>query len=219
METNTPVSGQYQDLDPKAQAELLAAWLRTYGKIITENADLLTDLDRQIGDADHGSNMKRGMDAVVELLAGDFASPSDLLKAVGMKLVSTVGGASGPLYGTFFMRMAMGWKGFGTAEFGQALRAGVAGVQVRGKAVAGEKTMLDCWLPALETFEQEANVGANLHDALVAMSKTAQKAAEATIPLIATKGRASYLGERSAGVQDPGATSTNLLIQAGAEVL
>lgn len=195
-----------------------AAWLTDFAHEIHEHADLLTDLDREIGDADHGFNMDRGMKAVCELDPASFASAADYLKKVGMTLVSTVGGASGPLYGTFFLRVGTAWSSAATAEdLGKALRAGLDGIVARGKAVVGDKTMVDALTPALAAFD--AHAGEGVTAALTAATSACEQGRDATIPLVARKGRASYLGERSAGHQDPGATSMTMLIEAAARTL
>lgn len=201
-----------------AETQNFFAWLTAYKELIVENADYLTDLDRRIGDADHGANMARGMTAVAELDPTSFADAGALLKKAGMTLVSKVGGASGPLYGTFFMRMGAALTPDADTEaIGKALRAGADGVKMRGKAELGDKTMLDCLYPALDAFDEAAAGG--LQAALAAASERADKAASETEPMIAKKGRASYLGERSQGTPDPGATSSALLFKAAAAAL
>jgi phosphoenolpyruvate---glycerone phosphotransferase subunit DhaL len=201
----------------------LGRWLRTFADEVTDHADELTRLDSEIGDADHGSNMRRGMNAVVgKLDAAPDAAPAALLKSAGMTLVSTVGGASGPLYGTFFLRMgtsAGDRAEFDGAAFAAALRAGLEGVLTRGKAQLGDKTMVDALTPAVDALDAALADGASLKDALRAAATAARAGADATVPLVARKGRASYLGERSAGHRDPGATSTTLLLEAAAESL
>ncbi len=194
------------------------AWLKDFADAIHTNADFLTDLDREIGDADHGSNMDRGMKAVAALDPASFTSPADYLKKAGMTLVSTVGGASGPLYGTFFLRVGTAWGNASTAEdLGKALRAGLDGIIARGKAQVGDKTMVDALSPALDAFDAQAGEG--IGPALAAAAAACAQGRDATIPLVAHKGRASYLGERSAGHQDPGATSMTLLLEAAAHTL
>jgi dihydroxyacetone kinase-like protein len=198
------------------------AWIRAYGVAIAEHKDYLTRLDADIGDGDHGSNMDRGFQAVQAKLP-DVADKDigAIFKTVGMTLVSTVGGASGPLYGTFFLQLGSAASGkleLSLADWAVALKAGVDGVIMRGKASPGDKTMLDTLVPALEALQQAAARDAALPDALGASARAARQGMEATIPLVARKGRASYLGERSAGHQDPGATSAHLLIQAAAQV-
>ncbi|MGC1206577.1 MAG: dihydroxyacetone kinase subunit DhaL [Ornithinimicrobium sp.] len=197
------------------------AWLNDFAEVVRDNEEHLTDLDRAIGDGDHGSNMARGT-AKVAVLTGaeEFASIDAYLKKVGMTLVSTVGGASGPLYGTFFLRMAgplAGTEDADAAAVGSALRAGVEGVLARGKAEVEDKTMYDAWAPALEAFDAAADQG--LNEALSAAAQAAAKGRDGTLDLIARKGRASYLGERSRGHIDPGATSTTMLLEAAARTL
>lgn len=197
------------------------AWMADFASVVADQAEHLTELDRAIGDADHGSNMARGTAAVAALDPADFGSLEAYLKKVGMTLVSTVGGASGPLYGTFFLRMAgplAGVQNAGTAELGSALEAGVQGVLARGKAELGDKTMYDAWSPALEAYVA-AGEGSDVGAALEAAAQAAAEGRDATIDLVARKGRASYLGERSKGHQDPGATSTALLLESAARTL
>jgi dihydroxyacetone kinase-like protein len=207
--------------------EALDRWIREFAGQVAAHKELLTQLDAAIGDADHGANMDRGMTAVVAALDGSPpANAALLLKQVGMTLVSTVGGASGPLYGTFFLRMATA-SGEVTAldgqAFAKALRAGLEGVVSRGKAEAGDKTMYDALAPAVEALEGALSAAAPLTGALTealrAATRAAQDGRDATIAMLARKGRASYLGERSVGHQDPGATSAALLIAAAAAAL
>lgn len=193
----------------------LVAWVRAFRDAVHAHKDELTRLDSEIGDADHGSNMARGLDAVVAKLDPAPASPSDLFKTVGMTLVSSVGGASGPLYGTLFLRMgpALGSETeVDAATLGAALRAGVEGVVARGKAELGDKTMIDALSPALDAWDGAAAEGPA--EAARAAADAAARGRDATEPLVARKGRASYLGERSAGHLDPGATSATLLLEA-----
>ncbi len=203
-----------------AGTEQFEAWLRDYAAVVGENAAWLTELDSAIGDADHGSNMDRGMRAVVgQLDKGVFDSAEAMLKKTGMTLVSTVGGASGPLYGTFFLRAAgvlTDVEDADAAAVGAALRAGVEGIVQRGHAELEDKTMYDAWAPALEAFDA---AGDDLAAALTAAAEAAAKGRDATVPLVARKGRASYLGERSAGHLDPGAASTTLLLESAARTL
>jgi dihydroxyacetone kinase, phosphoprotein-dependent, L subunit len=183
---------------------------------ITENKDFLTDLDREIGDADHGINMTRGFHAVVEKVPADTEDIGAALKKTGMTLLSTVGGASGPLYGTAYMDAGkvMAGKTTMTAEdFKACLEAAIAGIQKRGKAVKGEKTMLDALMPALDSYTAAIEGGADMAAALDEACKAANEGVEFTKTIIATKGRASYLGERSLGHQDPGATSATLTLE------
>jgi dihydroxyacetone kinase-like protein len=200
----------------------LDRWIRAFAAAVTENEELLTRLDSAIGDADHGANMARGMKAVVAKLdEGPAAGPAALLKQTGMTLVSTVGGASGPLYGTFFLRMAAAAGNADTldhAAFAAALRAGVDGVVARGKAEAGDKTMYDALAPAVDALDAALG-GENTAGALRAAADAAAAGRDATTPLQARKGRASYLGERSVGHQDPGATSAALLVATAVDAL
>jgi dihydroxyacetone kinase-like protein len=203
---------------------MLTGWMREFARVIGENAQFLTDLDAAIGDADHGINMDRGMTAVIEALdLGEAeAAPSDmsaLCKQVGMTLVKSVGGASGPLYGTFFLRMAAALSavdGVDAAEFAKALRAGVEGVVQRGRAEAGDKTMFDALAPALDALDAALASGSGLAAGLADATIAAEKGRDATQSMVARKGRASYLGQRSVGHVDPGATSATMLIAAAA---
>ncbi len=207
--------------------EGVAAWLRAFADAVAQNRDFLTELDSAIGDADHGSNMDRGMQAVVGRLDGpsagaDAGGVGALLKLVGMTLVSTVGGAAGPLFGTFFLQMgkdAGGEPELSVAQWAAALESGVRGVQMRGKAELEDKTMVDALAPAAEALSAAAAARLSLADALQRAAAAAEQGMKATVPLVARKGRASYLGERSAGHQDPGATSSWLLMQAAADAL
>ncbi|MDX6241280.1 MAG: phosphoenolpyruvate---glycerone phosphotransferase subunit DhaL [Kribbellaceae bacterium] len=197
-------------------------WLRDLASTLHDNAAYLTELDSAIGDADHGANMDRGFAAVVAVLdETGFDSVDELLKRAGMTLVSKVGGASGPLYGTFFLRFGTALAGseITAASVGEGLRAGVGGILARGKAELGDKTMYDAWAPALDAYDAAVTGGSDLADALRAAADAAAKGRDATIPLVARKGRASYLGERSAGHLDPGATSTTLLLESAARTL
>jgi dihydroxyacetone kinase-like protein len=193
-------------------------WIRAYASEIAEHRAELVRLDTAIGDGDHGTNMDRGMRKAVEKLDGTEGEDiGALLKAVGMALVSSVGGAAGPLYGTLFLQMGMASAGreeLDLAGWTAALEAGVKGVQMRGKAEPGDKTMVDALVPALEALR--AAEGSGLADALRRSADAAEEGMRATIPLEARRGRASYLGPRSVGHQDPGATSTQLLLEAAA---
>jgi dihydroxyacetone kinase-like protein len=197
------------------------AWIEAVAAVIKANKDYLTLLDSDIGDADHGTNMDRGFQAVLgKLPAVAGKDIGAVLKTVGITLVSTVGGAGGPLYGTFFMQMgttATGKLELALADWAAALEAGVGGVVMRGKANLGDKTMVDALTPALEALKTAAAEGATLPQALQRSAQAAEQGMRATIPLVARKGRASYLGERSAGHQDPGATTTYLLLKAAAD--
>ncbi|MCV2396073.1 dihydroxyacetone kinase subunit DhaL [Actinotalea sp. M2MS4P-6] len=197
-------------------------WVRRTAEVIAENRDELIELDRQIGDGDHGENMKRGFTAVVAKLDGLEAPPEqvgDVLKLVATTLMSTVGGAAGPLYGTAYLRAA---KVAGLAELdGPAvvavLEAALEGIVARGKATTGEKTMVDAWTPAVNAAQEASGNGSSPAAVLDVAAAAAEAGATATIPMLATKGRASYLGERSIGHQDPGATSTALILRAAAD--
>ncbi|HZQ07959.1 MAG TPA: dihydroxyacetone kinase subunit DhaL [Anaerolineae bacterium] len=196
-------------------------WLKSFADIIAQNKDYLTQLDSDIGDGDHGANMNRGMQAVLTALPSvadkDIGS---IFKTVGMKLVSTVGGASGPLYGTMFMQMGNATAGkmeLTLDDWVAALQAGTDGVVMRGKAQLGDKTMVDALTPALNSLKDSAAHHASIPDALNAAASAAEMGMKGTIPLVARKGRASYLGERSAGHQDPGATSSYYLMKTAAE--
>jgi dihydroxyacetone kinase-like protein len=197
------------------------AWVHAYAAAIAENRAELVRLDTAIGDGDHGTNMDRGMRKAVEKVDGTEGEDiGALLKAVGMALVSSVGGAAGPLYGTLFLQM-------GTASAGReeldldgwtaALESAVKGVQARGKAEPGDKTMVDALVPALEALRAAAGDGSGLADALRRSADAAEEGMRATIPLEARRGRASYLGPRSVGHQDPGATSAQLLLGVAAD--
>jgi phosphoenolpyruvate---glycerone phosphotransferase subunit DhaL len=203
--------------------EALARWIREFARLVGVHKDLLTQLDSAIGDADHGVNMDRGMTAVLAVLDGELpVSVTALLKKVGMTLVSSVGGASGPLYGTFFLRMATtaaDRESLDGPAFAAALRAGLDGVVQRGKAQAGDKTMVDALAPAVDALDGALAGGARLGVALRAATAAAEAGRDATTAMLARKGRASYLGPRSVGHQDPGATSAALLLAAAATAL
>jgi phosphoenolpyruvate---glycerone phosphotransferase subunit DhaL len=203
--------------------EQIIHWITSYAAVVHENKELLTQLDSEIGDADHGASMDRGFQAVAQKLP--TVAEQDIgaiFKSVGMTLVSTVGGASGPLYGTLFMQMSMkaaGLQELSLAEFAAAFDTGVKGVVMRGKANPGEKTMIDSLMPAVDALNAAATNGASIATALHDAERSAYKGMLDTIPLIARKGRASYLGERAIGHQDPGATSSYLLVKTAAETL
>jgi dihydroxyacetone kinase-like protein len=204
-------------------AEQALEWIRRTGSVIDENAGMLTRLDSPIGDGDHGANMARGFRAVLERVGalpdGDFSS---LLRAVGMALIGKVGGAAGPLYGSFYLGMG---KQLGNATevddaaLAAGLRAGMDGIIARGKAQLEDKTMVDAWDPALRALDEAISEGVELGQALDRAAEAAEEGMKATIPMIARKGRASYLGERSRDHQDPGATSTHLIVKALADVV
>ncbi|AQX16415.1 dihydroxyacetone kinase subunit L [Tessaracoccus lapidicaptus] len=201
--------------------DLLADWLRRYAAIVDEHKTYLTELDSAIGDADHGANMARGTAAVLTHV-DDATTIDALLKKAGMTLVSTVGGTSGPLYGTLLMKMGMATGSvveLSAEDFGKALRAGLEGLVARGKTELGDKTMVDALAPALDAYDAALADGSDLHDAVAAAAQAAAAGRDATTPMVAKKGRASYLGERSAGHQDPGATSSTYLFDALADVI
>jgi dihydroxyacetone kinase-like protein len=223
--------------------EILDTWLRTAAERIHDAAPRLTELDQAIGDGDHGINMDRGFKAIVAALDArsaasttsdppateqaattDQAATAELLRIVGRTLISTVGGASGPLYGTAFLRASGAVAGLaepasGPAAIVAALEAAATGVGALGKSTTGEKTMLDALVPAAAAARAALDAGGDTASVIAAARDAAQTGAEATIPLLATKGRASYLGERSIGHQDPGATSAALLLATLADVV
>jgi phosphoenolpyruvate---glycerone phosphotransferase subunit DhaL len=196
------------------------AWIARYATDVAEHRAELVKLDTAIGDGDHGTNMDRGMRKAVEKLDSlESDAIGSVLKTVGMALVSSVGGAAGPLYGTLFLQMGTASGGRDELDLGgwaDALEAGVKGVQARGKAEPDDKTMVDALLPAVAALRDAQRDGAALGEALRRSAAAAEEGMRATIPLEARKGRASYLGPRSAGHQDPGATSTYLLLSAAA---
>lgn len=204
-------------------AQELMDMIRAIGQTLEENKAFLTELDSAIGDADHGINMAKGFHAVEEKLPDLTGKDAGtILKTVGMTLVSTVGGAAGPLYGTAFMRagMAVGSKEVLDArDLVQALEAAIQGIKQRGKAERGDKTMIDALEPAYEAIEKEIAAGKEVGAALAAGVAAAEAGVEYTKGIIARKGRASYLGERSIGHQDPGATSSYLILKTMAEFL
>jgi dihydroxyacetone kinase-like protein len=209
--------------DSRLTVDDLIAWLGLFDDRIAEQAERLTELDSAIGDADHGTNMARGTTAMRQRLTK--VRPPDagsLLKSCGMTLVSTVGGASGSLYGTLFLEMA---KAVGpaseldTAGLADAFRAGVAGVVARGRAEPGDKTMIDALQPTVDVLGAAAARGVPLDESLRLAAAAAAEGRDATLPLVARKGRASYLGDRSANHLDPGATSAAILVQTLADSL
>jgi len=209
--------------DRAVTTDQLAEWVRAFAALIAENTTYLTELDSAIGDADHGINMERGMRAVVDKL-GDTppATADELFKLVGLTLVGSVGGASGPLYGTFFLRFGAATGSvteLSAADVGTSLHAGLDGLVARGKPELGDKTMFDALHPALLAFDDAVAAGAGVHAAFEAAVAAGEAGRDGTIAMVARKGRASYLGERSAGHQDPGATSAVLLLQAAVAAL
>ncbi|MCI6603440.1 MAG: dihydroxyacetone kinase subunit L [Clostridiales bacterium] len=203
--------------------EQFIRWIKAYAKIIEEQKEQLTDLDREIGDGDHGVNMNRGFAAVKKKLESAPAGGlGGIAKLIASTLISTVGGASGPLYGTFFLKMAitLGAKNEVSGEdLQKAMEAGVQGIKTLGKSDEGEKTMLDTLCPALKALRQALSESKSTAEAFAIAAEAAKSGMEATIPMLAKKGRASYLGERSVGHQDPGATSAYFLIKTAAEAL
>ena len=199
-------------------AACVRVWLGEVAASLEAERDFLTQLDAAIGDADHGVNMHRGFTAVMARITGvEGASPGQLLKVAGRTFVSTVGGAAGPLYGTAFLQAgeALGdHETFGPRLLGDALRASLEGVQRVGAASVGDKTMVDALTPALSAYELELRMGGSLETAASGAREAAAEGMRGTIPLQARKGRASYLGPRSVGHQDPGATSTALMFAA-----
>jgi dihydroxyacetone kinase-like protein len=198
-------------------------WIERYAARIAEQKDYLTRLDSAIGDADHGANMHRGLQAVLakkaELQNNDIGVT---LKGVAMTLISKVGGASGALYGTFFLQastVAQSKTELSASEFGSLLEKGLAGIVLRGKAAIGDKTMVDALQPAIKAYKHSVESGETLENALSNAVSAAEQGLKSTVPLVARKGRASYLGERSAGHPDPGAASTLLLFRSAAEAL
>lgn len=192
-------------------------WIELAAADIAEQRDYLVDLDRAIGDGDHGENMDRGFKAAVEALGqAQPGTVAEVLKTVAKTLMSTVGGAAGPLYGTAFLRAskAAGDGDLDGAGVAAVIAGALDGIQARGKATTGEKTMVDAWTPALEAARAAAESGSDPAAVLEAAATAAEAGAAATEPLRATKGRASYLGERSIGHLDPGAVSTSLILRA-----
>ncbi|UXA33725.1 dihydroxyacetone kinase ADP-binding subunit DhaL [Proteus terrae] len=199
------------------QAQIIL-WLQQCAQLFEQNSDYLTDLDREIGDADHGLNINRGFRKVQEKLPEfDGQDIGTILKTTGMTLLSNIGGASGPLFGTFFIRAAKPTASLQNLELNQLVEMvteGVAGIVSRGKAEPNDKTMCDVWWPVVESLKQSNEQNLSIKEALNQAQIVAEKAAENTIPMQARKGRASYLGERSIGHKDPGSASVVLMIQA-----
>ncbi len=204
-----------------SSTEKTVAVIREMVSAMEENKQHLTKLDSEIGDGDHGNNMNRGFQAVLESLEGtETETPADVLKAVSSALISKVGGAAGPLYGTAFLRAstALGDKeAVSPEDAAEAIEAALGGIKQRGKAELGDKTIVDALEPAVEAAKEAT--GGSVAEVLRAAADAAQKGVEDTEDLVARKGRASYLGERAVGYQDPGATSTYLLLDAAARTL
>ncbi len=209
------------DAEAPIGLEAVRAWVARFAEEVAEQRAELVRLDTAIGDGDHGTNMDRGMRKAVEKLEGvEGGDIGAALKAVGMALVSSVGGAAGPLYGTLFLQMgtaAAGREELDVAGWTAALEAGLTGIQTRGKAQEGDKTMVDALIPAVQALRDAASE--DEAEALRRSADAAREGMESTTPLVARKGRASYLGERSAGHQDPGATSLHLLLRAAADAV
>ncbi len=203
--------------------EQIVQWLQAVAVVLEQNKDYLTELDAAIGDADYGSNMSRGFQKVVSQLPGvEDKDIGSILKTVSMTLISSLGGASGPLYGTLFLRastVVTGKQELSSEDMAALLQAAVDGVIQRGKAALGDKTMLDALIPAKDAYVQAVANGASMEEALQQAVAAAQQGMKNTISLVAKKGRASYLGDRSIGHQDPGATSVYLILKTLLETL
>ena len=213
-----PSTGPGREAARSVDAACVRSWLAEVAGSLEEERDFLTQLDAAIGDADHGVNMHRGFTAVMRRVdALEAATPGQLLKTTGRTFVSTVGGAAGPLYGTAFLQAGESLgdgDAFGPRRLLEALRASLEGVQRVGAASEGDKTMVDALAPALAAYQLEVRTGGSLETAVRAAREAAADGARATVPMQARKGRASYLGPRSVGHQDPGATSTALMFAA-----
>jgi len=205
----------------KISRDDIIAWIRNYAVAVAEKKDYLIRLDSDIGDGDHGANMHRGLQAVLDKLPAVADKDIGMIfKTVGFTLISTVGGASGPLYGSLFIQMSTvtsDMTELTLTEWTAAVDAGLKGVVMRGKAALGDKTMVDTLIPAVEALQEASGEALSLPEALQECAHAAEKGMRNTIPLLARKGRASYLGERSIGHQDPGATSANLLFLVAAQ--
>ncbi len=201
----------------------IVEWLKATAAVLDENAQYLTELDAPIGDADHGINMDRGFKKVMSKLPSvEDKDIGSILKAAGMALISSVGGAGGPLYGTLYMdagKAVSGKTELSGDDLVNLVEAGLKGVVKLGKARLGDKTMVDALTPAVEALRQSVTNGADLIEALHSMTDAAQKGMKDTVPMLAKKGRASYLGERSIGHQDPGATSSYLILKTLTETI
>jgi dihydroxyacetone kinase-like protein len=197
-------------------------WLQAFSEVLAEQKSYLTELDSAIGDADHGANMDRGFQAVMAKLPSmDDNDIGTVFKNVGMTLLSTVGGAGGPLYATIFINAGNTVKGkmeLSLEDWANALEASLAGIKNRGKAEVGDKTMVDAWTPAVDALKQAVADGLSIEEGTALAAKAAEQGMLSTIPLLAKKGRASYLGERSIGHQDPGATSSFMFMETVAKV-
>lgn len=193
---------------------MVAGWLLDCSREFAARVDELDELDRALGDGDHGTNMCRGFAAAEELDLDELTHASDALRHVGMALVQNVGGASGPLFGTFFLRVGANWdRSRSTAGIARAVRNGVAGVQARGKAQAGDKTMVDALLAAADSLEASAAAGDDLPLAMAKAADAAEAGRDATIEMVARRGRAALKADQSVGVVDPGAVSMALILR------
>lgn len=201
----------------------IIAWLQVFAHVIEHHKEQLTELDAAIGDADHGINMDRGFKKITKILPSFVDQDiSSILKTVGMTLISSIGGASGPLYGTWFLRASKvtnGKQELTAADMLELLKSGLDGVIERGKAQLGDKTMVDVLSPAVTAFEQAIRDNSNTVVALEASVTAAEQGLKQTIPMLAKKGRASYLGDRSIGHQDPGGTSAYWMLRSLLEVV
>ena len=223
MTPNEQPDTALNDEAPTLDTAWTVRWIRRSAEVLATNRAALNTLDREIGDGDHGENMDRGFQAVLPKLDGlaGETTPGTVLKLVATTLISTVGGASGPLYGTAFLKAA---GAVGSAESLDAaalvalLTAARDGIVLRGKAEEGDKTMIDAWTPAVNAAASARAAGSSVSAVLLAAANAAEQGAQATEPLVAHKGRASYLGERAIGHRDPGSQSTALLLRAGADV-
>ena len=210
-------------MDKNISKEQILKWLTKVAVVMVKNKDYLTELDAAIGDADHGINMERGFKKVLEKVDGfSDLDVGSILKNTGLTLISSIGGASGPLYGTLFMQMGMALinkDSLNVKDLYQGIAKGVEGVQVRGSALAGEKTMIDVLEPVTQVLKASVEVGESLLEALPKVTVAAKKGMESTTSMIARKGRASYLGTRSIGHQDAGATSSYFIFKTLEEVM
>lgn len=212
-------TGDQQETSAPLDVAWATAWVRRSAEVVAEHRARLVELDRQIGDGDHGENLHRGFTAVLTRLPDAPETVGEVLKAVATTLMSTVGGAAGPLYGTAYLRAAKACAvpSLDAPGVVAMIEAALDGIVARGKAAPGEKTMVDAWTPAATAAQEAVGSGATPLAVLEAAAAAAARGAEATEPLVATKGRASYLGERSAGHRDPGAESSALLLRAAVE--
>ncbi|SDN27465.1 dihydroxyacetone kinase, C-terminal domain [Cryobacterium flavum] len=224
MTLNDQPDSVFADAAPTLDTAWTVRWIRRSAEVLAANRAALNTLDREIGDGDHGENMDRGFQAILPKLDAlpDETTPGAVLKLVATTLISTVGGAAGPLYGTAFLKAS---GAVGDAEWVDAaalvslLAAARDGIVLRGKADEGDKTMIDAWTPAVNAALSAQAAGTGVDVVLLAAADAAARGAQATEPLVARKGRASYLGERAIGHRDPGSQSTSLLLRAAFDVL